>query len=89
MRSFILSRKCPGRFLGENSLWIVAVSILAAFDITKVVDENGQEIMPDLEYATGVTRYASFIRACKCVLSKRLCSYLHSVLAIQNHSGVT
>ena len=57
MTSFHIGRKCPGRFLGENSLWIVAVSVLAAFDITRVVDEHGQEIMPDLEYATGVTRY--------------------------------
>lgn len=57
MTSFHFGRKCPGRFLGENSLWIVAVSVLAAFDITRAVDEHGQEIMPDLEYATGVTRY--------------------------------
>ncbi|PFH47950.1 hypothetical protein AMATHDRAFT_6256 [Amanita thiersii Skay4041] len=46
-------RICPGRFLALSSMWITVASMLAAFDITKAVDESGNVIEPDYEYIPG------------------------------------
>ncbi|CAK5266703.1 unnamed protein product [Mycena citricolor] len=42
-------RICPGRFMAMSSVWITIASILSAFDITKALDEDGQEIEPTFE----------------------------------------
>ncbi|KAJ6622291.1 cytochrome P450 [Mycena sp. CBHHK59/15] len=43
-------RVCPGRYMAASSVWISAVSILATFDITKAVGDDGQVIEPSYEY---------------------------------------
>ncbi|KAJ7711951.1 cytochrome P450 [Mycena metata] len=43
-------RICPGRHMATASLWISVASILAGFDITKAVAEDGQIIEPTYEY---------------------------------------
>ena len=43
-------RICPGRYMAHESLWISIASIVAAFDITKAVDEHGNAIEPNGEY---------------------------------------
>jgi cadmium resistance protein CadD (predicted permease) len=45
---------CPGRFMGFSALWIAIASLVAAFDITKAVDENGQVIEPLDEYVSAL-----------------------------------
>jgi len=40
-------RSCPGRHLAEATISIACVMSLAAFDISKAVDENGMTIMID------------------------------------------
>ncbi|KAK1224825.1 hypothetical protein PQX77_012236 [Marasmius sp. AFHP31] len=45
-------RICPGRFLAMSTMYISAASILAAFDISKAIDENGAIIEPKVEYAS-------------------------------------
>ncbi|KAJ7617258.1 cytochrome P450 [Roridomyces roridus] len=47
-------RVCPGRHLAESSMWIAVVSILAVFDISKAVGENGQVHEPSYEYGDGI-----------------------------------
>jgi cytochrome P450 len=37
-------RICPGRHLVDAALFIVTVSVLSLFDVTKARDENGHEI---------------------------------------------
>lgn len=37
-------RVCPGRHLVDSTLWILIVSVLAAFSVHKKVDSNGNEI---------------------------------------------
>jgi Cytochrome P450 len=37
-------RICPGRHFVDATLFIVASSVLSAFDVTKAKDENGDEI---------------------------------------------
>ncbi|KAF8958858.1 cytochrome P450 [Flammula alnicola] len=42
-------RICPGSHIGLSSFWIAAASILACFNISKAVDEHGNEIQPNIE----------------------------------------
>ncbi|KAF9228227.1 cytochrome P450 [Gyrodon lividus] len=39
-------RRCPGYFLAHSSVWLMCAQVLAAFDISKYVD-NGVEITPE------------------------------------------
>ncbi|KAF5335259.1 hypothetical protein D9758_016236 [Tetrapyrgos nigripes] len=46
-------RACAGQYMAELSLFMIAASILAVFDIKKPLDENGNEITPSDQYETG------------------------------------
>jgi hypothetical protein len=47
-------RICPGRFLADESLFLTISRLLAVFDITKAVDENGKEIDPKIKVTPGL-----------------------------------
>ena len=47
-------RICPGSHIAQSTLWLVAASMLATFDITKGLDESGNEVEPGLEYTSGL-----------------------------------
>jgi hypothetical protein len=40
---------CPGRHLAINNVWIVAAMIIAIFDVSKAIDEDGNIIEPTLK----------------------------------------
>lgn len=42
-----------GRHLAENMVFITLVTLLFAFDINPEMDENGQGVMPEVEYTGG------------------------------------
>lgn len=46
-------RICPGRFLAYETMWLAVASVLAAFDISRVKDDSGNEITPKEEYEYG------------------------------------
>ncbi|KAJ7284532.1 cytochrome P450 [Mycena rebaudengoi] len=48
-------RVCPGRGIGWNMLWIMAASLLAVFDITKAIGEDGEVIEPTLGHTSELT----------------------------------
>ena len=48
------NRICPGSHISQSTLWLVAASILATFNITKALDESGKEVEPGYEYITGL-----------------------------------
>ena len=50
-------RICPVRHFAYESLWLTIASLIAAFDIGKATDEQGNEITPTAEYEPG-----SFLR---------------------------
>lgn len=50
-------RTCPGRFLAMESLFITICHILAAFKISKAVDEEGKEIEPKVEPLPGLVSH--------------------------------
>ncbi|KAJ7862183.1 cytochrome P450 [Mycena leptocephala] len=47
-------RICPGRHVATSSIWITIVSVLAMFDITKEVGEDGHTVEPSYEYEDGI-----------------------------------
>ncbi|KDQ34057.1 hypothetical protein PLEOSDRAFT_1033223, partial [Pleurotus ostreatus PC15] len=53
------SRICPGRHLATASIWIAVATLFAIVDITKAKDENGDEILPEIHFQTGLTRQAN------------------------------
>ncbi|KAK0205290.1 cytochrome P450 [Desarmillaria ectypa] len=46
-------RACAGRVMALDTMWIAMASILAAFDISKAVDERGNEITPPVKLSPG------------------------------------
>ncbi|KAF8147907.1 cytochrome P450 [Mycena galopus ATCC 62051] len=47
-------RVCPGRHMATSSIWIAVVSMLAMFNITKEIGEDGKTIEPSYEYEGGI-----------------------------------
>jgi len=47
-------RICPGRYLAEATVWISIARILAAFIISKAVDEKGQLIEISEDFTSGL-----------------------------------
>ncbi|KAJ7142240.1 cytochrome P450 [Mycena epipterygia] len=47
-------RICPGRHMAMSSVWITIASVLAVFEITKPVGDDGQIIEPSFEYSPGL-----------------------------------
>jgi hypothetical protein len=52
-----ITRACPGQYLALDSVWIAVASILAVFDLTKAVEDDGKVIEPRCEYFSGLARY--------------------------------
>lgn len=42
--------------MAQSSIWIAAASILATFDIEKVVNKDGLLVEPSAEYTSGMLR---------------------------------
>ena len=55
-------RKCPGRYLAMDSLWIAMAYLLTCYDIEKPLDKNGEPIEPSGQYTTGLLRYERYVR---------------------------
>lgn len=51
-----MNRICPGRHLAEASYWAIAANIVSAFDITKILDEHGNDINKDYGFSHGFVR---------------------------------
>jgi cytochrome P450 len=45
---------CPGRYMAFASAWIAVALLIAAFDMKKAVDENGETIEPAQEYLSSL-----------------------------------
>jgi cytochrome P450 len=46
-------RICPGRHFVLRVLWLTIARVLATFDISKSLDEDGNPITPDGKYTSG------------------------------------
>jgi len=47
-------RICPGRYMAFASAWIAVALLIAAFDMKKAVDENGETVEPAQEYLSSL-----------------------------------
>jgi hypothetical protein len=61
-RTFI--RRCPGSHLIESSAWLLIVSMIAVFDMSKAVDEQGNIIEPEVQFNDSVFRFVASPIAC-------------------------
>ncbi|EGO24806.1 hypothetical protein SERLADRAFT_361704 [Serpula lacrymans var. lacrymans S7.9] len=50
-------RICPGRYIGDASVWIALASMLALFRFEKAVDSEGQKVEIEPVFVTGVARH--------------------------------
>ncbi|KAJ3512866.1 hypothetical protein NLJ89_g3273 [Agrocybe chaxingu] len=53
-------RACPGRFIARDTIWILAASILSAYEISDAYDMEGKKLTPDspLEYTNAMISFA-------------------------------
>ncbi|KDQ07018.1 hypothetical protein BOTBODRAFT_39161 [Botryobasidium botryosum FD-172 SS1] len=61
-------RVCTGSHFADANIFIVAASILAAFNISKPLDENGNEVDPVVSFSTGMVTHADPF---KCTIKPR------------------
>lgn len=57
--SLIRTALFAGMYMADASVFMSCVSTLAAFDISKVL-ENGVEVEPSIEYTTGTVRWVAY-----------------------------
>ncbi|KEY72664.1 hypothetical protein S7711_09162 [Stachybotrys chartarum IBT 7711] len=50
-------RICPGRYVADSNLFLGIAQILACFNISKAVDENGKPIEPQLHHTPGLVSH--------------------------------
>ncbi|KAH9917080.1 cytochrome P450 [Fomitopsis serialis] len=50
-------RICPGRFLGDSSIWLVIANMIATFDLAKARDSAGRDITPTTDFVSGFVRH--------------------------------
>ncbi|KAI0341374.1 cytochrome P450 [Trametopsis cervina] len=60
-------RICPGMYFADNSIFIAVAMMLGFFNISKATDENGREIIPEVEY----DGFISHPRPFKCNIKPR------------------
>ncbi|QRV84776.1 cytochrome P450 family protein [Ceratobasidium sp. AG-Ba] len=53
-------RICPGINVAHSSLWISIALMLAAFNIVPIVDDDGKEVLPSLEYSNETVRQVCY-----------------------------
>ena len=52
-------RVCPGQVLADAQFFMTIATILATLTISRVRDENGNEVIPDVEMMSGVIRFVA------------------------------
>ncbi|GJF00561.1 hypothetical protein PsYK624_168540 [Phanerochaete sordida] len=76
-------RICPGRHMAYESLWYSVAAIVAAFDIGKAADENGEEVSVDtIGYTDG---FLSSPKEFKCAIRPRSPAHAKLVYAALEH----
>lgn len=46
-----------------SAIWIAIASLIATFDITKAIDENGEVIEPSYEFLSEFVWYVPFLKS--------------------------
>ncbi|KAF8182928.1 cytochrome P450 [Pholiota molesta] len=69
-------RICPGRHLAESSYWAIAANMIAAFDISKSLDEHGNDTNDNYGFTTGFVRHP---KPFKCSIKPRSSNLPHLI----------
>ncbi|KAF5345745.1 hypothetical protein D9758_011875 [Tetrapyrgos nigripes] len=72
-------RQCPGNEMALSSIWIAITCILACFDVTKAVDEDGKVVEPSGEYTSGMLGYPLPFKCSIKPRSQRVKEMIHSL----------
>ncbi|KAJ7214442.1 cytochrome P450 [Mycena pura] len=82
-------RICPGKDMAQWSLWICVASILAAFNITKGVDENGVPLEPSGEYTSGLLCWLGGLQvgSSRAKIATEWRNYLINVIYTEKRAG--
>lgn len=56
-------RACPGKQLADSSVWLTVSRSLAVFDISKGLDDAGNEIVPDVAFSPGILSHPNPFKA--------------------------
>ncbi|KZT40804.1 cytochrome P450 [Sistotremastrum suecicum HHB10207 ss-3] len=79
-------RICPGRHLASSSLWITMATLLTFFEIKVPKDQDGKEIMPNIDYVTHIVSHPEPYRGDFVSRSKTVLEILvNSIEGVQNH----
>ncbi|KAF2425530.1 cytochrome P450 [Tothia fuscella] len=73
-------RTCPGRFVASAAMFLAVAQCLAAFNISKAVDENGCEIEPKLG---ATTELVSYVLPFQCDITPRSDEYVALIRAAE------
>ncbi|KAH8921067.1 cytochrome P450 [Atractiella rhizophila] len=74
-------RVCVGRHLAVNSLWIIVVTLLATLKVQRPKDKDGNEIIPEIEFTSGLSSHP---KAFGCDLKARSKSHAELVFNSTN-----
>ncbi|KAM6501984.1 Cytochrome P450 [Amanita muscaria] len=72
-------RICPGRHLGMSSAWLAMGYILALYEISPGLDENGDKFRLDAETTTGITVHPKNLKIQLTPRSKDLMDVMYSM----------
>ncbi|KAL1850990.1 hypothetical protein Daus18300_012724 [Diaporthe australafricana] len=56
-------RACPGKQLADSSVWLTVARSLAVFDISKGLDDAGNEIVPEVRFSPGILSHPDPFKA--------------------------
>ncbi|KAF9038144.1 cytochrome P450 [Panaeolus papilionaceus] len=57
-------RKCPGKYLSDESLYIIIASTLSLFDIEAALDDSGRPVKPPASFSSGLISYPTPFKCC-------------------------
>jgi len=57
-------RICPGKYLGDNNLFLLITGIIATVNLSKQKDADGKEILLDPEFTSGLVSCAEPFKVC-------------------------
>lgn len=52
----MMTRICPGRYLGDNNLFLLVTGLMSAVDISPEKDPQGNDILPNPVFTAGLIR---------------------------------
>ncbi|KAJ7252542.1 cytochrome P450 [Mycena rebaudengoi] len=79
-------RVCPGRHMAQSILWVTVASLLAVFNITKAIGEDGKILEPSYEYHSALV---SMPFPFKCSIKPRSKAAADLIRSTSNYSQST